>query len=127
MVTTKLSSLCDAGHTRRIWFEGSQHCSSPGSARFVGESRRLDSAPTTDDRNLKMELLVRGFFHSASRRWFTHLCHITTMPSYKIDIAPAHPGDVVCHLVSFANRLHPKTIFDQSKCADLISGASLLT
>src|SRR5262245_32197895 len=30
MVTTKLSSLCDAGHTRRIWFEGSQHCSSPG-------------------------------------------------------------------------------------------------
>ena len=42
------------------------------------------------------------------------------MPSYKIDIAPAHPGDVVCHLVSFANRLHPKTIFDQSKCADLI-------
>ena len=34
-----------------------------------------------------MELLLRDFFISVSRRWFTHLCHITTMPSYKIDIA----------------------------------------
>jgi len=66
--------------THEICFEGGQHCSSPGSARFVGESRRLNSGPTSDDRNLKMELL-------SSRRWFTRLCHITTMPSYKIDIA----------------------------------------
>jgi len=29
----------------------------------------------------------RDFFISAFRRWFTRLCHITTMPSYKIDIA----------------------------------------
>jgi len=35
----------------------------------------------------KMELLVRDFFISACRRWFTRLCHVTTMPSYKIDIA----------------------------------------
>src|SRR5262245_33924509 len=50
------------------------------------------------------------------------------MPSYKIDIARhIRAMYVVCHLVSFANRLHLKTIFDRSKCADLISGASLLT
>ncbi len=81
---------------------------------FCRRSRRLDSAPTHDNRNLKMKLLYGEFFISASRRWFTRLCHITTMPSYKIDIARHIREMSYAVLVSFTNRLHPKTIFDRS-------------